>query len=184
MPKETEAEKSDRLAQEEQARLDAENMGTGAAATDGQPNGDGNGVTDLDSRRGRTGAQLATDGADEPAATSEDPDGQQAWEPEPGKRVSLGSLVAKGKPVEYKTSVQGTGVKLKGGINDPAGEQVAVSRLYVEGYNIRYTRDSDGKIEKTIVTEIKVPRTIDPALSEAGQLVLENMGDAQEAAAG
>jgi hypothetical protein len=179
----TEETAEQKALREEQERMDQEDTGTGGKAKDGEPNG----VTDLHGerakRRGQTAAQMSTGGGDEPVQ-SEDSDGQQAWEPEPGKRVSLGSLIAKGKPVEYKTTVQGTGVKLKGGINDPASEQVAVSRLYVEGYNVRYTRDSDGHIEKTTVTEIKVPRTIDPAKSESGQLVLANMGDAQEAAAG
>lgn len=168
---------------EKQERLDAENMGTGAGARDGQPTDpiDMNG--ERAKRRGKTPAQMSTEGGEGEAATSEDDDGQQAWEPEPGKRMSLGSLLAKGKPVEYRTKVEGTGVKLRGGINDPAAEQIAVSRLYVTGYDISYTRDSDGVIEKTIVTEKKAPRTIDPATSEAGQLVLANMAG-QEAAAG
>lgn len=177
MPKkETDA---DRALREEQERLDAEDTGTGAAAKDGVPNLD-------DRRRGRSAnSQLSTDGSETPPPVQvEDPDGQQAWEPEAGKRMSLGSMIAKGKPVEFKTTVQGTGVKLKGGINDPGAEQIAVSRLYVAGYKIDYTRDADGAIEKTTVTEIKVPRTIDPARSEAGQLVLENMGEAQPAATG
>lgn len=182
MEKETDAAREAREAQEAMDREDADLGAGGEKATDGEPNG----VADLSKARGRRGkpvsSQLSTDGSEDGQA--EDPDGQQAWEPEPGKRMSLGSLIAKGKPVEFKTTVKGTGVKLKGGINDPAAEQIAVSRLYVEGYDVRYTRDSDGQIEKTTVTEIKAARTVDPARSEAGQLVLANMGSAQDAATG
>ena len=165
MAKETDAERD---AREEQERLDAEDHGTGGAATDGEP-------VKLDSRRkGRSvNSQLDTDGGEVPAGQEEEHDGQQAWDVDPsGKRMSLGSLIPRGKPVEYKTKVDGKSVVLRGGINDPNIEQVAVSALYTSKIEVAYTRDDRGQITKTIVTEHKTPRAINPASSEAGQLLL------------
>lgn len=172
-PKETQAQKESR---EEQERLDAEDMGTGSAARDGEP-------VNLDERRrGRTGAQLATDGSDGQAAQAEESDGQQAWDVDPtGKKMSLGTLCPRGVPVELKVKVQGKGVTLRGGINDPQSEQIAVSALSVEGFDVRYTRDGTGTIIKTTVTEIKVPKSMNPATSEAGQMML-NGGQSAETA--
>lgn len=182
MAKETAAAKALR---EEQERLDAEDMGTGNGARDGVPAGDGDGEAgapvDLASRRGKTAAQTTLEGGEEPVQ-SEDDDGQQAWDVDPtGKRMTLGSLIPKNVPVEYKTKVDGTSTKLKGGINDPSIEQIAVSALFTSKFEISYTRDDRGQIVKCIVTEHKAPRAINPAGSEAGQLLL---GEVPAAAAG
>jgi hypothetical protein len=172
------AKKTDEELAAEQAALDAENMGTGGKARDGEPNGDG--VASLeDRRRGKTAAQLDTEGNEKPVGQDEEHDGQQAWDVDPaGKKMSLGSLIPRGKPVEYKTQVDGTSTKLKGGINDPSIEQVAVSALYTSKFTISYTRDDRGEIVKTIVTEHKTPRAINPAKSEAAQLMLAEQPDA------
>lgn len=168
MAKETDEAREAREAQE---AFDAEDHGTGGAATDGKPG-------DLNSRRGgRKGrsvnSQLDTGGSEAPAGQEEEHDGQQAWDVDPsGKRMSLGSLIPRGKPVEYKTKVDGKSVVLRGGINDPSIEQVAVSALYTSKIEVAYTRDDRGQITKTIVTEHKTPRAINPASSEAGQLLL------------
>lgn len=173
---------SAREAREAQEALDAEDMGTGGKARDGEPNG----ATSLDERRAKRGgrsadAQLDTDGNE--AVQEEESDGQQAWDVDPtGKRMSLGSLIPRNKPVEYKTKVDGTSTKLKGGINDPAIEQVAVSALYTSKFEIAYTRDDRGEIVKVIVTEHKAPRAINPAKSEAAQLMLAQQPDTPAAA--
>lgn len=173
MAKETDAEKEAREAQE------AENgdMGTGAKATDGQPNGEGGPVSLADRRKGRTAAQLATDGSDAPPQ-DEEHDGQQAWDVDPtGKKMSLGSLCPRNVPVELKVKVEGKSVTLRGGVTDPTVEQIAVSSLVVEKFTISYNRDADGTIVKVIVTEHKVPKAINPAKSEAGQLLLGQATD-------
>lgn len=172
MAKETDAAKKAREAEEAQAALDAEDMGTGSAARDGEPNGDG--PVDLSSRRrGRTAAQLATDGSEQPAGQEEEHDGQQAWDVDPtGRKMTLGSLIPRNTPVEYKTKVDGKSVALRGGINDPTVEQIAVSALVTSKFEISYTRDDRGQIVKCIVTEHKTPKAINPAKSEAGQMLL------------
>lgn len=169
MPEQENETEGARKAREAQEALDAEDMGSGGRARDGQP------PVDLsERRRGRSAnAQLDTEGGETPTGQEEEHDGQQAWDVDPaGKKMSLGSLIPRGKPVEYKTKVDGTSTKLKGGINDPAIEQIAVSALYTSKFEISYTRDDRGEIVKTIVTEHKSPRAINPAKSEAAQLLL------------
>lgn len=154
-------------ARKEQERLDAEDMGNKGKAKDGEP-------VDIEKRRkGRSaGAQLDTAG-NEAATTGEESDGQTVWEVDPtGKKMSLGTLLPRNVPVEFKVQVQGKSINMKDGINDPQQEQVAVSSLSVEGFNIRYTRDGVGNITKVIVTEIKVAKSVNPARSEAGQQML------------
>lgn len=175
------AEKEMSQAEKEQAELDNEDAGTGGKARDGEPNGDG--TVSLDERRrGKTpNSQLKTDGSEEPQ--TEDPDGQQAWDVDPsGKRMTTGSLIPKSCPVEYKTKVDGKSVVLRGGLNDPSVEQIAVSALYTSKIEVAYTRDDRGEIVKCIVTETKTPRSINPAKSEAGQMMLGVMPS--DAAAG
>lgn len=167
--KETEAQ---RRLREEQEALDKENMGTGGKAHNGEP-------VSLDERRqGRAAdAQLATDGSEEPI--DEEHDGQLAWEVEPGgKRMTLGSLIPRNVPVEYKVKVAGKSISLKGGLNDPTVEQLTVSSLVISKFEIAYIRDEQGQITKVIVYEHKVPKTINPAKSEAAQLMLHGQSAA------
>lgn len=166
--KETPGEKE---AREEQERLDAEDMGTGGKAHNGEP------VSLEDRRRGKTGAQLATDGSETEPETEHD--GQMAWDVEPGaKRMTLGSLIPRNVPVEMKVKIAGKSVTLRGGLNDPQAEQVAVSSLVVSKFEVVYIRDRDGSITKVIVYEHKEAKTVNPAKSEAAQLLLHGAPDA------
>lgn len=147
---------------------DEAEFGTRDAARDGEPVED-----DLAARRrGRTGAQLATDGAE--VSTETQFDGQVAWEVEPDeRRPTFGPpLVPRNTTVEYKVKIQGRGVPLKGGVNGPRGEQVVVASLMVEKYDISYTRDDRGEITKVTITEVKTQRSVNPVRSEAAQLML------------
>jgi hypothetical protein len=162
--KETPGEKEAREAQE---ALDAEDMGTGGKAENGEP------VSLDDRRKGRTGSQLATDGKeDEPEPEA---DGQMAWDVEPGKRMTLGSLIPCNTPVEYKVKIAGKSVNLKGGLNDPQSEQVAVSALVVSKFEVVYIRDGNAQITKVIVYEHKEAKSVNPAKSEAAQLMLNGV---------
>jgi hypothetical protein len=86
--------------------------------------------------------------------------------------MTLGSLIPRNTPVEYKVKIAGKSVSLRGGLNDPSVEQVTVSALVISKFEIAYIRDDRGEITKVIVYEHKVPKAVNPAKSEAAQLLL------------
>lgn len=167
----------------ERAAAESEEFGTGGAATDGEPNGNGSTVSlEEHRRRGRSAADTPASEAE----TQEEDDGQFAFEvPEVGgKKVTLGTMIPRGTPVKYAYKMSGKSVpNVKGGLIDPSDQNGLLLVSYVvEDVDVKFTRDSDRKITGVTVYVVLAPRDVVNARTEAGRVML--LGEPGEAAGG
>lgn len=152
---------------------------TTGAAHDGEPN-------NLRSLPGGEQPESIKDRAEQDAEEGVDEDGQKTWffVEESGKKVSLGQLVNRSVPTEYRVTLGGKAIPhVKGGMIDPFATSIMlVADCVVGAVKPTYIRDGDQKVEKVIVYMELKPRVVQQAFSEAGQVLLAEGEKAQAAA--
>lgn len=137
-------------------------------ATDGKP--------DLKPINGGKGANAMERGESEFTEPGEQV--EMFYTEENGKRVTLGSLLQRSVPVEYKVQMTGKSVPgLSGGLIDPfqASAIGIVANAVIGDYKVAYTRDEDKAVNKIIVYITLKPYQIQSVGSEAGQVMLSEM---------
>lgn len=144
---------------------------TGGVDTGGQS------IEELNAARERVAAEEA-----ERQRLQEEEDGQFALEiPDTGRKITLGTLIPRGVPIEHKYKTKGKPIpNVKGGLMDPSDTSgLLLATRVVEKVVVSFTRDADLNIEKAIVETHLGLRTVVNAHSEAGGLLMS--GDAEAA---
>lgn len=151
----------------------------GRTARDGEVD-----ANELERRRQQKNGGSVRDRAEEgEGEPDEESDGQFAFvTEEAGKKVSIGTIIARGTPVEYRITMAGKSNVLKGALMDPADTMILMLvRGAISKYEVSYTRDDDEKITKVTVFVHIAPKHVLHARSEAARVLLE--GEPAEAAA-
>lgn len=108
---------------------------------------------------------------DQPPQTDEEDDGQMfVWEQ--GRKVTLGTLIARGIPVEHAFVFGGKRLKGRGGLVAFDDDVLVIARGKVGKTSIVPTRDEDERVTKvTVETHIRA-QVVVPADSEEGMGLL------------
>lgn len=160
----------DAAMQEEMDDLAAKRAAKGSDG-DGEGSGDQS-LEELEREREKLAAEQAA---------SEEADGQFALEiPTTGKKITLGTMVPRGTPVEVKYKMSGKSIpNVRGGMPDPADTTgLLLVSFIVEDFDTKFTRDADGKIEKATVYVVLGPKHVVNARSEAGEVLLRGEAEA------
>lgn len=151
-------------------------QGIDAKAKDGEPNGKSQAERDqLAMARARKEAAADEKKGqpidDQQPAQGEEDDGQMfVWEQ--GRKVTLGSLVARGIPVEHAFVFGGKRLKGSGGLVSFEDDVLVVVRGKMSNTNVVATRDDDERVTKvTIETHIS-SKVVAPADSEHAMQLL------------
>lgn len=178
--------------------------GIDPVARDGEPKDDGfEGESDELARRRKQGEKdeaavtgnggSARDRADaaelaggEEVPTAEEDDGQLfVWEQ--GRRVTLGTLIARGTPVEHAFVFGGKRLKGRGQLMGFEEDSLVVGRGLVSKTSVVPTRDEDEKVTKATIETHLAMKVIVPADSAEAEgllaAVLERRGYRKTAAA-
>lgn len=164
-----------------------EDTGVDPVAKDGEPNGKGD-VANLDAARGKRGRSIeeraeAGEGDLPDLGTEEEGDGQFAFVSEgDGKRITFGTFIPKGVPVEYKITMGSKSNVLRGKPLDPQDDVYMLVRGVIADGNVRFTRDENEKIVKATIYMVIAPRSVINAHTEQAQVMLH--GEPAGAAAG
>jgi hypothetical protein len=111
----------------------------------------------------------------------EEADGQFALEiPTTGRKITLGTMVPRGTPVELKYKMSGKSIpNVRGGLPDPADlTGLLLVTFLVEDVDTKFTRDGTGKIEKATIYVTIGPKHVVNARSEAGEVLLRGESEA------
>lgn len=101
---------------------------------------------------------------------------------EQGRTISLGQLVKRGIPTEVRYVMTGKSLpNSTGGIIDPYQTSVLViADCVVDFIKPQYIRDSEQRVEKVILYVTLKPRRVQQALTEAGQVMLQEARSAEQ----
>lgn len=153
-----------------------------AAATDDAPAASGGDA--LDPERGESIAERAANG--DGGKQDEEDDGQFAFEvptPDGSRKITLGTFIPRGTPIEYRIVMKGKSQKGVGGLLDPTDSNLLlVVPCVVESAKPTFTRDGNGKIEKCVIYVEVTPRLFVEARTEQARLLMH--GEPPSAAAG
>jgi hypothetical protein len=143
-------------------------------------NGNGGGGSMADRAAALESEQQALDAEDGKPQEGEEDDGQLfVWEQ--GRKVTLGTLIARGIPIEHAFVFGGKRLKGRGQLMAFEDDAVIVGRGKVEKVSIVPTRDGDEKITKaTIETHIALKVVVPANSDEAAGLLrgtYERAGD-------
>jgi hypothetical protein len=123
------------------------------------------------------GEQAALDTGDEPE-TGEDDDGQMfVWEQ--GRKVTLGTLIARGTPVEHHVVFGGRRNKGSGGLRGFGEKPLLIVRGGIGPVKLVPTYDADEKVEKVAVEQHVTAKIVADAESEAGIELIAHILDAK-----
>jgi len=138
----------------------AEREAAGEFDPDGKPasEGDGQSLEDIEKNGG----------------VDEEDDGQFAFVvEEQGRRITLGTLINRGTPVEYRVTMGSKSVGARGGLIDPNDANILlVVRGVISNVDTKFTRDDDGRITKATIYMNIAPKVVLPAASEAAKVLL------------
>lgn len=104
---------------------------------------------------------------------------------EAGATVTYGQLVKRGTTVEVRYVMTGKSLpNTTGGIVDPYQTSILIlADCVVDHVKPQYIRDAQQRVEKVILYVTLKPRRVQQALTEAGQVMLQEASEAQHATA-
>jgi hypothetical protein len=151
-------------------------------------NGNGGGGSMADRAAALEAEQKELDTEDERAAAAAEADeGELPFVWEQGRKVTLGSLIAKGVPVEHHFVFGGKRHKGSGGLMGFDAKPVLIVRGKPGPVKIVPTYTDDGVVEKVAIENHVIAEIVRPADSEDGialiQHILDERGYAQRGAA-
>lgn len=161
------------------AAEESENFGTGGAARDGEPNGEGLSAEQRDELAKRRAARGVDSQEPEPdAGIGEEDDGQFfVWER--GRKVTLGTLIARGTPVEHAFVFGGKRTKGQGGLMGFDEKPLMIVRGKPGPVKIVPTYDSDEeKVTKVTIESHVNAIIVQNADSEDGLALIAHVLDA------
>ena len=103
----------------------------------------------------------------------EEEDGQFVIDAGDGKRITLGSMIPRGTPIEYRVVMGSKSIGAKGGLIDPNDTNIMLLvRGVVGDVDVTFKRNEDESIEKAIVYVTIKPKTVYNAKTEAARVML------------
>lgn len=147
---------------------------TPGAASDGKPH------SNVRHLKGKNGGSIAERTEADAGELEEGEQGELFVTLEGGRKVTLGSLVRPGTPIEHRFVMSSRSQPASGGLLDPyRTSHMLIADCVLDHVRPQFIRDSNQRVEKVILYSVMKPRRVQDVSSEAGQQMLrESIEDA------